>query len=534
MYPSSIIDELRLGKIGKLLSIDSAINKQVIDSSRVSFFGLAGDEQADKVFHGGKERAILQYDSAHYKQLSDQFPNSSHLLAVGSFGENLVATGMSERNICIGDIVEAGTVILQVTQPRQPCFKLNYRFNEPTISRFSQNNCKTGWFYRVLVEGTIKKGDTIKVTKRPYPHWTIAKVQHYLYIETDNLEATRQLSNLAPLANEVKNIFVRRLESNDVEDWGTRLSGQETALGMHVVKIIKESNDVKRFYLRRTDLGTLPKFSAGSHITLQLPNGLSRAYSLCSPPINDTYQIAVKHVANGQGGSNFLHTEIQIGDKLTVSPPVNFFKMVRGAHHIFITAGIGITPFIAMIQEALSNGESFELHYCVKDMFDYAFKKELTPQLKHIHIYTREQPLNINNLLDSHKRRTNVYTCGNPDFVNLVRSSSAHWNDKNVHFENFSKQESKHPPFVVTIKETGQKITVASNTTMLNALRKSGVKINSGCETGNCGKCKVSYDGEVEHLDSILTNSERKQYMTPCISWSKSKKLIVSPLVEGI
>ena len=534
MYPSSIIDELRLGKIKKLLSIDSAINKYEVDSSRVSFLGLVGDEQADKVLHGGKERAILQYDWAHYKKLSAQFSNSSHLLVGGSFGENLVATGMNERNICIGDIVKAGTVILQVTQPRQPCFKLNYRFDEPTLSRFTQNNCKTGWFYRVLVEGTIKKGDTIKVTKRPYPHWTIARVQQYLYMETDNLEATRELSNLVPLANQVKSIFERRLESNDVEDWGTRLSGQETAFEMHVIKIIKESNYVKKFYLRRTDLGPLPKFSAGSHITLQLPNGLSRAYSLCSPPINATYQIAVKHVANGLGGSNFLHTEIQIGDKLTVSAPVNFFKMVRGAHHIFVAAGIGITPFISMIQEALSYDESFELHYCVKNISDYAFKKQLTPQLKYIQIYTQEQPLNISNLLDSHKRCTNVYTCGNPDFVNLVRSSSAHWNDKNVHFENFSIQESKYPPFVVTIKETGQEIKVASNTTMLNALRNSGVKINSGCETGNCGKCKVSYDGEVEHLDSILTNSDRKKYMTPCVSWSKSNKLIVSPLVEGI
>jgi len=534
MYPSSIIDELRLGKIQKLLSIDSAINKYAVDSSRVSFLGLAGDEQADKILHGGKERAILQYDWEHYKQLSTQFSNLSHLLVGGSFGENIVAAGMNERNICIGDIVEAGTVILQVTQPRQPCFKLNYRFNEPTISRFSQNNGKTGWFYRVLVEGTIKKGDTIKVTKRPYPHWTIAKVQHYLYRETDNLEATRQLSNLIPLAHEVKNIFQRRLENNDVEDWGTRLSGQETTLEMHVVKIIKESNDVKRFYLRRTDLGTLPKFSAGSHIILQLPNGLSRPYSLCCPPINDTYQIAVNHDANGRGGSIFLHTVIQIGDKLTVSPPVNSFKMVRGAHHIFVAAGIGVTPFISMIQEALSYDESFELHYCVKNMSDYAFKKQLTPQLKYIHIYTQEQPLNINNLLDSHKRCAHVYTCGNPDFVNLVRSSSAHWNDKNVHFENFSIQGSKYPSFVVTIKETGQEIQVASNTTMLNALRNSGVKIDSGCETGNCGKCKVSYDGEVEHLDSILSNSDREIYMTPCVSWSRSKKLIVSSLVEGI
>ena len=167
--------------------------------------GLAGDELAES-FHGGEQRAILQYDSEHYETLGVKFPNARHLFVKGGFGENLVVPGMNEYNMCVGDIVKVGTALLQVTQPRQQCFKLNYRFNEPTISRFSQDNCQTSWFYRVLKEGTINTGDSIEVTERPCPQWTIAKVQHYLYIETGNKEATEQLANLVPLGNEVKSV----------------------------------------------------------------------------------------------------------------------------------------------------------------------------------------------------------------------------------------------------------------------------------------------------------------------------------------
>jgi len=227
MYPISIIEELRLGKVKKLFSRNTGIDKHPIDACQVTVVGLAGDEQAE-TFHGGEERAILQYDSEHYKLLGVKFPNSSHLFVNGGFGENLVAAGMNEHSMCVGDIVKVGTVVLQVTQPRQPCFKLNHRFKEPTISRFSQDNCQTGWFYRVLKEGVIKTGDSIEVTERPCPQWTISKVQHYLYIETGNKEATKQLANLAPLGNEVKSVFKQRLENNDVEDWSGRLYGGNT------------------------------------------------------------------------------------------------------------------------------------------------------------------------------------------------------------------------------------------------------------------------------------------------------------------
>jgi len=528
MYPQSTIDELRLGKVKRFFSVSSAIDKHTTHSCRVTKLGLVGDEQADRKFHGGVDRAILQYDSQHYKQLSDTFPNSSHLFVEGGFGENLVVAGMNEKNMCVGDKVKVGTVLLEVTQPRQPCFKLNHRFEESTAARFSQNNCITGWLYRVLEEGVIQQGDIIKVTERAYPQWTIAKVQHFLYNETDNREATRQLSTLPPLANDIKNVFKHRLDNNDVEDWSKRLTGDNARLEMRIVDIVTEFKDIKRFYFSRTDLGPLPEFSAGSHITLQLPNGLSRAYSLCNSLDNDTYQIAVSHAIDGRGGSKYLHTAAKVGDTLSISYPANFFKMARAPHHVFIAAGIGITPFIVMIEEALLHNETFELHYCVKNISNYPFKEQLTGYLNSTNIYDSTAPLNISELLHTHAKGTHVYTCGNPRFVNLVRENATHWNDNNVHFENFSAEETENTPFVVTIEESGQEIEVGPNVTMLEAIRNEGILIESSCENGLCGRCKVAYNGDVDHRDSVLTKSEKIKYLTPCVSRAKNDELSIS------
>lgn len=528
MYPKSTIDELRQGEVKHLFSVNTGIDKHPVDSVTVTFTGFTDDEQAES-FHGGKERAILQYDSEHYASLVAQYPDSRHLLVKGGFGENLVAAGMNEGNMCVGDIVKAGTAILQVAQPRQPCFKLNHRFKEPTLSRFVQDTGKTGWFYRVLKEGKICAGDGLEVIERPYPQWTIAGILRYLYIETDNHAITEQLAALEPLGGEVKGVFQRRLDNNDIEDWGGRLSGNNGVLEMRIINIVDEYKGIKRFILSRVDAGILPAYSAGANITLQLANGLSRAYSLCEPWNDSEYHIAVNQATDSRGGSRYLHEDAQIGDILTVSAPANYFSMARDEHHIFIAAGIGITPFIPMIAEALAYGETYELHYCVNDVRHFAFAQQLEKYDGSVFVYSSDNPLNINKLLENHARGTHVYTCGSPGFVQLVRESASHWHDNHVHFENFAtKDKSSDDDFVVTIKETGQKIPVDSQTTLLEALRNHNIHIESACETGVCGKCRVNYQGEVDHRDSVLTKSEKKRCMTPCVSRAKRDELTIS------
>ncbi len=141
-----------MGKVIPRFTFHSAIDKHRVDHCQVKSAGLVGDEQAEP-FHGGSDRALLQFDKRHYLRLAEHFPDAANRFVPGSFGENLVVAGVSEATMCIGDRVQAGSAVLEVAQPRLPCFKLNYQFCEPELSRYVQDHGMVGWFYRVLEQG---------------------------------------------------------------------------------------------------------------------------------------------------------------------------------------------------------------------------------------------------------------------------------------------------------------------------------------------------------------------------------------------
>ena len=232
MIQSATISELRLAKVVPCFTFRSAIDKQPVAHCQVASEGMVGDEQAES-FHGGQDRALLQFETKHYSALAAHFPDAAQRFVPGSFGENLVVTGMSEATMCIGDKVHAGSAVLEVAQPRLPCFKLNYQFGEPELSRYVQDHGMGGWFYRVLEGGLITSGDPIAVIERPYPQWTLARVQHYLNIELQNHELMAQLLLLKPLAEQIKKVFRRRLATGLTEDWSGRLSDGNPNLNIY-------------------------------------------------------------------------------------------------------------------------------------------------------------------------------------------------------------------------------------------------------------------------------------------------------------
>jgi MOSC domain-containing protein YiiM/ferredoxin-NADP reductase len=548
MYMSLIsnVIELRLGKVEARDDSLTAINKYQVKQSVINDLGMVDDEQAES-FHGGQDRALLQYNTQHYQTLAQRFPQSSALFVKGGFGENLVVEGMSETNICIGDLIRIGSCLLEVSQPRSPCFKLNTRFKENNLARFIQENQQTGWFYRVVESGQITDTDAIYLVSRPHPEWTLAKVLHHLYIDTNDQEATQALANLVPLANETKDVFITRLNTHTVEDWSGRLDEDALRQEVEVVAIETVTNDeanddkqevaaIKRFSLKPTHEGVLSNADAGSHIMLELSNGQSRAYSLCSPISKNqslsatrmhTYDIAVQAAKNSKGGSFFMHTSLKVGDKINIKAPANYFPMTRGAHHIFIAAGIGITPFLAMIKEAELHNETYELHYCVPNTQHYAFQTRLLSYADNLSLYSPDNRLDLNSLLLNHHHLDHVYTCGGSGFVNQVRDCAQHWPENAVHFEHFSSNQSHNKAFQVTLNGKNKTLTVQPQTSLLEALREQGFAIESHCETGICGKCQISYDGEVEHKDAVLSQAQKKHLMTPCVSRAKGEQLTV-------
>ena len=145
----------------------SGIFKQaVIGPVRLGPEGLAGDEQADRRVHGGPYKALHHYAAENYARLAAAFPDKAALFVPGSLGENVSTTGWDEDTVCVGDVFRIGPAIVQVSQPRQPCWKINHKFGEEELMRFVAEHCVAGWYYRVLEGGPIAAGDAFALIER--------------------------------------------------------------------------------------------------------------------------------------------------------------------------------------------------------------------------------------------------------------------------------------------------------------------------------------------------------------------------------
>lgn len=116
--------------------------------------GLTGDEQAETKIHGGPDRALCHYPREHYQHWRQEFPEQAERFVAPAFGENLYQ-GLTEENVFIGDIFQWGDALIQVTQPRSPCFKLNFHFGISDMASQMQDAGKTGWLCSVIARGGV-------------------------------------------------------------------------------------------------------------------------------------------------------------------------------------------------------------------------------------------------------------------------------------------------------------------------------------------------------------------------------------------
>jgi MOSC domain-containing protein YiiM len=181
----------------------SAFDKRAVHGAvRVDWTNLEGDRQADLRVHGGVDKAILAYASAHYDAWRLQLSNPG--LPPGAFGENLTVDGLEESTVCIGDRWKVGEVRLEVSQPRQPCWKVARRWQNKLLTKWVGQSGKTGWYLRVLQCGSIAAGDPIELIDRPFPQWTVARCNDFLMSREIDAIALYELMHLPPLADAFK------------------------------------------------------------------------------------------------------------------------------------------------------------------------------------------------------------------------------------------------------------------------------------------------------------------------------------------
>ena len=197
------IESVQAGRRGKLWThagvVRSAFKKQpVAGRVRVGALGLEGDEQADRENHGGPEMALCVYPSEHYPYWAERLGLE---MPPAAFGENLTTSGVVETSLEIGAVLRAGDALVQVSQPRAPCFKLAGRHREKRLALWVQQTRYTGWYFRVLEEGTVAAGDPLDVVSAPGHGVTVAEVVRVVYADrgdVDGLERALAAENLSP------------------------------------------------------------------------------------------------------------------------------------------------------------------------------------------------------------------------------------------------------------------------------------------------------------------------------------------------
>ncbi|OWO98199.1 MOSC domain-containing protein [Marssonina coronariae] len=415
-----------------------------------SFLGLQGDEH-DLTFHGGVDKAVHQYSAQHYPLWAAEYPDNADAFVPGAFGENVVSERMHERNVCIGDVVRIGAVLLQLAQ----------------IDEFGIE-CKKA-FKRMI--DALKTAEAEK--SKP----------NEVFEEFTLVEKTVQTPRITSF------IFSR--------------PGEGKAIG------------------------------PGSFVRLQLPNGLLRSYSIVNGNTH-RFQLGIALDEQSRGGSKFLHQNLHLGDALLaghITPSVP--KIGDASSHIFLVGGIGITAFLALIERFQAINYNYTLHYAVRSREDIPFRKAVTGMGKNCVVYAKDEGarMDVGSILRERAWNSMVYACAPVRMMATVEEAAIMLGieEGEIHCEAFQADYTGDPFEVEVVgnaassgkEETRARVLdVPSEKTLLSVIREAGLEIDSSCEVGNCGACKVMVrKGVVEHRGSALSAEEKGGgAMLACVS----------------
>jgi len=314
-------------------------------------------------------------------------------------------------------------------------------------------------------------------------------------------------------------------------------------LTVRVARKTVEAEDICAFELRPVDAARLPAFTAGSHIEVQLPGGLTRQYSLCNDPReNERYLIGVLRDPASRGGSQAMHDRVAEGDRLQISAPKNRFALAAApGASLLLAGGIGVTPILCMAQALSAAGAAFEMHYCARSRARAAFVDHIAAApfaarvALHFDDEAAAQRLDLAGLLAQADPLTQLYVCGPKGFMDAVldQARALGWPPERLHHEFFAataQDGDDDVGFELELASSGRVVQVAKGVTIVRALADAGVEVLVSCEQGVCGTCLTRVlAGEPDHRDVYLTPAEQRSndQMLLCCSRAKSARLVI-------
>jgi ferredoxin-NADP reductase/MOSC domain-containing protein YiiM/ferredoxin len=335
-------------------TVRTAIWKAPVDGPRmVRHINIDGDDQADRVGHGGEHRAVFVYQMDSYRYWERELGRDD--FTFGQFGENFTVDGLADAEVCVGDRYRIGEALFEVTQPRVTCYRVGIRMDEPAMPSLLVSHHRPGFYFRVLEEGAVQAGDAItKVADGP-ERLSIADVDALLYLPHRSKADLERALRIPALSQGWQGSF-RELLAED----GTATTVEEPAWAgfrpMRVAEVTPESDTVTSFRLVAADDAPASGVvaHAGQYVTVRLrPPGdaapLVRSYSLSDMPDEHGVRISVKREGVA---SRLLHERVGVGDVLDVAAPRGTFTIHPGTRPVvLISAGVGATPVLAMLHD---------------------------------------------------------------------------------------------------------------------------------------------------------------------------------------
>ena len=318
-------------------------------------------------------------------------------------------------------------------------------------------------------------------------------------------------------------------------------------LALVVTRIRSLNPWVRELVLRAADGATLPGFTAGAHIRVQVEAaGASdwRDYSLIDTKDGEdgspsSYRIAVRRDDTGRGGSRYMHEQVQEGDVVQVQTPKNDFPLHDHAGAaVLLAGGIGVTPLVSMAARLRAQARPLRMHYAVRDTDSLAYQDELSALLGddlQMHVDQHAGgPLDVAAVLSRCAAHEQGYVCGPKPMLDavLARAAQLGWPPERVHFELFAPPvvQQGDQVFEVELAQSGQRFEVPTDRSILDVLIDAGCDPMFDCKRGECGVCAMPViEGEIDHRDYVLTASERAagNVMQICVSRAKGRRLVL-------
>ena len=295
-----------------------------------------------------------------------------------------------------------------------------------------------------------------------------------------------------------------------------------------------ESPDVLSLSLAHPEGEQLPSWQAGAHIDISIEGIGTAQYSLCGTLDAVEWRIAVLHQREGKGVSRYIHKRLRPGERVLASAPKNLFQLDPAPAYLFIAGGIGITPFLPMIEAANSNGRPWSLAYGGRSVATMSFIPALHTYGSAVRFFPADSCglIPVSDLLASSPTAA-VYCCGPEPLIQAVQAACAAAGREAPHIERFGAAAPAAPRgpdqhFSIVLARTGITLDVPPGRSIADVLEAHGVFVPTSCREGVCGSCETRVlSGEVEHRDSLLSEEEhrRGETMMVCVSRACGAKL---------